>query len=214
MASSFGELVLVLGDLHIPQRAPSIPDKFKRMLVPNKMSHVICTGNLGSAAQYDVIRGLAPNVHVVAGDCDGGRTGLGPFPDSRVVSVGEFRIGVTHGHGEVPWGDPATLSMLRRRLGCDILITGHTHRNEVRERDGFYHINPGSITGAGSAAAYGGTDQAEDVDGGGGGVTPSFVLLAVTGSKCVCYLYELVDGEVDVSKTEFTKSENRRSEDP
>jgi hypothetical protein len=28
--ASFGELVLVLGDLHIPQRANAIPEKFKR----------------------------------------------------------------------------------------------------------------------------------------------------------------------------------------
>ena len=37
-------------------------------------------------------------------------------------------------------------------------------------------------------------------------VTPSFILLAVQGSKVVCYVYELMDGEVDVSKTEFTKT--------
>ena len=36
--------------------------------------------------------------------------------------------------------------------------------------------------------------------------TPSFVLLAVQDTKLVCYMYELVNGEVDVSKTEFTKS--------
>ena len=28
--ASFGELVLVLGDLHIPHRASSIPEQFKR----------------------------------------------------------------------------------------------------------------------------------------------------------------------------------------
>jgi hypothetical protein len=28
--AGFGELVLVLGDLHIPQRANAIPEKFKR----------------------------------------------------------------------------------------------------------------------------------------------------------------------------------------
>ena len=34
---------------------------------------------------------------------------------------------------------------------------------------------------------------------------PSFILLAVQGDKVVCYVYELVKGEVEVSKTEFTK---------
>lgn len=33
----FGELVLVVGDCHIPHRAAGIPEQFKRMLVPNKM---------------------------------------------------------------------------------------------------------------------------------------------------------------------------------
>jgi len=39
-------------------------------------------------------------------------------------------------------------------------------------------------------------------------VTPSFILLAVQGPKVICYVYELIKGEVEVSKTEFTKEEN------
>ena len=41
MASDFGELALILGDFHIPHRAASIPEKFQRMLVPNKMQRKI-----------------------------------------------------------------------------------------------------------------------------------------------------------------------------
>ena len=39
-------LVLALGDLHISHRAPDLPAKFKSMLVPGKIQHIICTGNL------------------------------------------------------------------------------------------------------------------------------------------------------------------------
>ncbi|GAB2222151.1 hypothetical protein Drorol1_Dr00013353 [Drosera rotundifolia] len=39
-------LVLVIGDLHIPHRAPDLPEKFKSMLVPGKIQHIFCTGNL------------------------------------------------------------------------------------------------------------------------------------------------------------------------
>ena len=42
MASDFGELALIVGDFHIPHRAASIPEKFQRMLVPNKMQRKIC----------------------------------------------------------------------------------------------------------------------------------------------------------------------------
>ena len=76
-------------------------------------------------------------------------------------------------------------------MNCDVLITGHTHKNEVADVDGHYHINPGSITGAYSPLNK--------------DVKPSFVLLAIQGDKVVCYVYELANGEVEVSKTEFSK---------
>lgn len=183
--------MLVLGDLHIPHRADMIPEKFKRMLVPNKMQHVICTGNMGSKEQYEELRNLAPNVHVVDGDFE--YPGA-MFPDTKVVQVGDFKIGIIHGHQVVPWGEQMALSMMRRKLDVDILISGHSHKNGVVEHEGHYHINPGSITGAYSAI----NDK----------VTASFVLLAVNGSNVVCYVYELIDDNVDVSKTEFSKNDN------
>jgi predicted phosphodiesterase len=53
-----------------------------------------------------------------------------------------------HGHQIVPWGDAHSLAMFQRQLDVDILITGHTHRNEVNEYEGKWFINPGSITGS------------------------------------------------------------------
>ena len=50
--ADFVELALVVGDMHIPQRAMGIPEKFQRLLVPNKMQHVLCTGNLTSKVRH------------------------------------------------------------------------------------------------------------------------------------------------------------------
>ena len=168
MSNDFGELVLVVGDFHIPHRMHCIPEKFQKMLVPNKMQHVLCTGNLVTKEQYDELRrfyflialahlqfttfsfplcfssSLAPNVHIVRGEFDDDTT----FPDSKVVQIGQFKIGLMHGHQIVPWGDAHSLAMVQRQLDVDILITGHTHRNEVNEYEGKWFINPGSITGA------------------------------------------------------------------
>ena len=176
------------------------------MLVPNKMQHVICTGNVGD--QYQELCGLAPNVCMVQGDFDLEYD----FPPTQIVQVGQFRIGVLHGHQMLPYGgtgsskataagdddeddddnvDMSVLDQWRRKLGVDILITGNTHQNSVRADDGHYFINPGSITGAFSSSL----DK----------VTPSFILLAVQESKLTCYVYELVNDEVEVTKTEFTK---------
>lgn len=65
-----------------------------------------------------------------------------------MVTVGQFKIGLAHGHQIVPWGDPESLASLQRQLGVDILITGHTHKFEAYEHDGKFFINPGSATGA------------------------------------------------------------------
>jgi predicted phosphodiesterase len=85
-------LVLVIGDFHVPHRSPSLPPKFKQMLVwgllsislslsssqlslsllqvPGKIQHVICTGNLCTREMLDYLKTLAPDVHVVQGDFD------------------------------------------------------------------------------------------------------------------------------------------------
>ena len=46
--NSIGEFVLIIGDIHIPQRASSLPEQFRDLLMPGKMQHVICPGNVGS----------------------------------------------------------------------------------------------------------------------------------------------------------------------
>lgn len=68
-----------------------------------------------------------------------------------MVTVGQFRIGMCHGHQVVPWGDPAALSLIARQLDADILISGHTHKFEAFEAESRFFINPGSVTGSYSA---------------------------------------------------------------
>jgi len=57
-----------------------------------------------------------------------------------------IRIGIIHGHQILPYGDHNALGIIQRQLNVDILISGHTHQNEVVEFDGCYHINPVSDT--------------------------------------------------------------------
>ncbi|TMW59492.1 hypothetical protein Poli38472_004561 [Pythium oligandrum] len=187
MASGFGELVLVVGDSHIPHRAAEIPEKFRKMLVPNKMQHILCTGNMVTKEQYDEFRSLAPNVHVVCGDTDQETS----FPEKKVVTIGQFRIGLCHGHQVVPWGDQTSLAALQRKMNVDILITGHTHEYHIRTENGKWFVNPGSVTGASHSTLN--------------TVTPSFILMAIQGPKVVAFVYEMKDGNVVVSKSEFTK---------
>jgi vacuolar protein sorting-associated protein 29 len=109
---------------------------------------------------YDELKSLAPNVHVVRGEFDEDTT----YPESKVIQIAQFKIGLMHGHQIVPWGDAHSLAVVRRQLDVDILITGHTHRNEVNEYEGKWFINPGSITGAYRFASLFRLDKLLDVN--------------------------------------------------
>uniref|UniRef100_A0A3Q2X7P6 Vacuolar protein sorting-associated protein 29 n=1 Tax=Hippocampus comes TaxID=109280 RepID=A0A3Q2X7P6_HIPCM len=143
----FAQLVLVLGDLHIPHRCNTLPAKFKKLLVPGKIQHILCTGNLCTKESYDYLKTLAGDVHIVRGDFDENLN----YPEQKVVTVGQFKIGLIHGHQVIPWGDMASLALLQRQLDVDILISGHTHKFEAFENENKFYINPGSATGAYSA---------------------------------------------------------------
>jgi len=132
----------------------------------------------------------------VKGDQDAGPN-FADLPEHKVVKIGDIRIGLTHGHQIIPWGDPESLANLQRQLDVDILISGHTHQNEVYEYEGKYMINPGSVTGAYSTFTS--------------DVKPSFILMAIKGTKVTTYVYDLhtepgaAKGEVHVSKSEWVK---------
>jgi len=181
-------LVLVLGDLHIPHRVATLPSKFRKLLAPGRIQHILCTGNLCTRESFDYLKTVAADVHVVRGDFDENLT----YPEQKVVTVGQFRIGLCHGHQITPWGDPDALAMLQRQLDVDILITGHTHKFEAYEHESKFYINPGSATGA-----YNPLEN---------NVIPSFVLMDIQSSNVVTYVYQLIDNEVKVERIEFKKS--------
>jgi len=182
-------LILVVGDLHIPHRSHDLPPKFKKLLVPGKIQHILSTGNLCTKDTHDYLKSLASDLHIVKGDFDENST----YPDTKVLNIGQFRIGLCHGHQIVPWGDRSSLAILQRQLDVDILITGHTHKFEAFENNSKFYINPGSATGAYSAL----TNE----------VVPSFVLMDIQGGHVITYVYHLKGGEdVKVEKIDFNKA--------
>ncbi|MCO5592058.1 hypothetical protein L7F22_046052 [Adiantum nelumboides] len=208
-------LVLALGDLHIPHRAPDLPAKFKSMLVPGKIQHIVTPGNLCIKEVHDYLKSLCADVHIAKGEYDEDSR----YPETKVLTIGSFRLGICHGHQApsgklgaaicilgnffvtelvysiqvIPWGDLDSLAMLQRQLDVDILITGHTHQFKAYKHEGGVIINPGSGTGAYSSITY--------------NVNPSFVLMDIDGLRVVVYVYELIEGEVKVDKIDFKKAQ-------
>lgn len=133
------------------------------------------------------MKSISPDVVVVQGEFDESLK----WPDTAVKNIGDFKIGVCHGHQVVPSGDREALSIVQRRLGADILIVGSTHRFTAYRHEGCIVINPGSATGA-----YSMENQKP---------IPSFALMDVDGGMATVYVYELVNDEIKVDKIEFPK---------
>ena len=182
------ELVLVVGDMFLPQRSPDINEQFKSILTPNKVQHVLCLGNIGNQETYDWLKSLSKDFHIVKGDFDQEEA-----PEKKVIQIGDFNIGLIHGHQVLPWGDLDSLGMVQRSLGCDIMISGHTHKTNVLVKDNILYINPGSFTGAFSPLI-------EDT-------IPSFILMVLTGDEAIVYLYTLNDRnkKFQVNKYDYKK---------
>ena len=159
-------------------------------VIPNKLQHVLSLGNIGSNESYDWLRSLSNDFHGVKGDYD-----QGDFPEKKLVTIGEFKIGMIHGHQVLPLGDTESLAGVARELDCDIFISGNTHQIGVKVLDNKLFINPGSISGAFSNFV---ADP-----------SPSFILMVLTGTEAIIYLYVLNDRtqKFEVNKVEYRKGE-------
>ncbi|KAK0626058.1 vacuolar protein sorting-associated protein 29 [Podospora aff. communis PSN243] len=189
-------LILVIGDLHIPDRALDIPAKFKKLLAPGKIAQTLCLGNLTDKTTYEYLRTMAPDLKIVKGRMDVEATSL---PLTQVVTHGSVRIGFLEGFTLVS-NEPDLLLAEANRLDVDVLCWGGTHKFECFEYMDKFFVNPGSATGAFST-----NWAAEDDE-----VVPSFCLMDVQGISLTLYVYQLRKDEngtenVAVEKVTYTK---------
>ena len=191
------ELILIMGDVHIPSRIDNIPEDVKNLLNSNKgkFSRVICTGDFGTLETYEWFKSLLPkskewNFTCVKNDFQ--ETNLS-FPDTLTVKSNDFKIGIINGYQIVPWGDLTALSALANQMECDILVSGFTHLRGVFHFEGKWFINPGTITGAFSPLTN--------------NPPPSFMVLFTLPEVATLYLYEYNQSskQFDVSKIDLTK---------
>lgn len=165
---------LVMGDTHIPDRAEQVPNALEDAIRGYHFDYIFFTGDLTSKSVEEWLRSLGGSLYIVRGNMD-----YLPYRTSYVVELGEIRLGLIHGDQVHPRGNLAKLSDIARRLGANLLISGHTHYPVVAlsEMGDVLHLNPGSATGA-----WGG---------GGGSMRPSLMIMGVQGTSVAVELIEL-----------------------
>ncbi len=156
--------ILAIGDSHIHRRAKSIPvqicDVLEKTVLNGKYDYTFFTGDVIKAPRFmNYLKKITKSeVLVVVGNMDyyGGNQNA-PIYQHIEISLEtkeHLTVGLTHGHQINPRGDHAQLGTLAIDNNYNILISGHTHKEEVvLTNNGVLLLNPGSVTGAWSFVA-------------------------------------------------------------
>ena len=82
----------------------------------------------------DALRAIAP-VTAVRGNNDRGAWAAG-LRESELVRLGDVFVYAIH--------DLAEIDIEPRAAGVQVVVSGHSHRPAIEERDGVLYVNPGS----------------------------------------------------------------------
>lgn len=140
-------LIGLIGDTHIPSRAPEIPEF---IIDDFKEKNIDYLFHLGDFTKPEIYRKLQEtfgedNVIGIIGNMDGHKL-RNILPESKELNLFGHKIFMTHGMG----GPDNIIKRLNERYDLskyDIVIFGHAHRpfNEMRKDERLY-ISPGSPT--------------------------------------------------------------------
>ncbi len=95
---------------------------------------IVHAGDIGHAHILEALAAVAP-VTAVRGNNDKDAWAEA-LAEVETLRVGEASICVVH--------DPAQLDLDPRAAGFRVVISGHSHRPRVEEREGVLYVNPGS----------------------------------------------------------------------
>jgi len=158
--------ILCIGDSHIPNRAKDLPEK-----IYNKLDNLTKDGLFdftfftGDVIKFPILLDslnlkTKKKLFIVMGNMD-------YYYDNRNAPIyqkldvifedkDKMTLGLTHGAQIRPRGDHSQLENLAIEKKYNIIVSGHTHKEEIFLTDkGILLINPGSVTGAWSFVASG-----------------------------------------------------------
>lgn len=96
--------------------------------------YIVHGGDVGAAAILEQLAAMAPLI-AVRGNNDT-QSWAARLRETELVRLGSVFVYVIH--------DLAALDIEPRAAGVRVIISGHSHKPQVRERDGVLYVNPGS----------------------------------------------------------------------
>ena len=158
--------ILCIGDSHVPIRAKDLPEqiynKINELTGTTLFDYTLFTGDVINFPKFlDFLNQKTKRtLFKVIGNMDYyyGNRDSPVFQHLNIFSEDKEKliIGLTHGSQIKPRGDHSQLENLAIEKEYNILVSGHTHKEEVfLTNKGILLINPGSVTGAWSFVASG-----------------------------------------------------------
>ncbi len=125
----------VVADTHSLEVPRQLLDDLK------KTDLIIHVGDIGTAEDLEVFKGLAP-VEAVWGNMDGGDLRR-VLPRRKIIHCEGVSIGLTHGHG-APQGLLDAVKDEFKKDKVDAVLFGHSHHPHNEVVEGILFFNPGS----------------------------------------------------------------------
>jgi uncharacterized protein len=98
------------------------------------VAHIVHAGDIGRPAVIEGLRQIAP-VTAIRGNVDTGDWAK-DYPYTQTIRLGGRSVHVLH--------DLQELQLDPKSCGLDIVISGHSHRPQIKTIDGVLYLNPGS----------------------------------------------------------------------
>ena len=113
----------------------------KVLAVETDVEHLIHLGD--SEGGEEEIRKIADcPITMVKGNMDG----MSALPERKLLTLGEHRILMVHGHHHNPGKSRDLLFQEGLRARANVVLFGHTHQPLLEKRKGVALMNPGSIS--------------------------------------------------------------------
>lgn len=134
--------IAVLSDTHARSPSPELQREYEEEM--QWMDAVLHCGDHTGEEVWAYLS-VHPAFYAVRGNMDGSWAD-DVLPAKRSLQLRGFRLGMLHGHG-LGSGDPARKLPAIFSGEFDLLCFGHTHRRELRRKEGGpVLLNPGSFT--------------------------------------------------------------------
>jgi len=133
-----------VGDTHLPRFGRTLPPPLVDALRDAEL--ILHVGDITEPFVLDLLDSFAPT-HAVAGNNDGAEL-VERLGYARTVTVGDLRIGLTHGHRGR--GRSTTERALQTFVAedppPDAIAFGHSHQPMIERQGDLWLLNPGSPT--------------------------------------------------------------------